>query len=55
MTQGRAPSPLSLLPPLQVLLVLALGGLVGYDYQARAAGDTNSVRIVKMKQSFREL
>ena len=41
--------------PSLALLVLALGGLVGCDYESRAAGDTNSVRVVKMKQSFRDL
>jgi hypothetical protein len=37
------------------LLVLALGGLVGCDYEARAAGGANPVRVAEMRQTFRDL
>ena len=36
-------------------LVLALAGLVGCDYEARAAGNLNPARVAEMKQTFRDL
>jgi hypothetical protein len=37
------------------VLVLALVGLVGCDYEPRAVGDTNPVRVAEMKQTLRDL
>ena len=37
------------------VLVLALAGLVGCDYESRAAGDANSARVAEMKKDFRDL
>ncbi|MEI8014199.1 MAG: hypothetical protein WCH20_05095 [Nitrospira sp.] len=37
------------------VLILALGGLVGCDYETRAVGGANSVRAVKMNQDLRDL
>ena len=37
------------------VLVLALAGLVGCDYESHAVGDTNPVRVSEMKQSLRNL
>ena len=36
-------------------LVLALVGLAGCDYEARAVGGANPVRVAEMKQTFRDL
>ncbi|MEO5630929.1 MAG: hypothetical protein ABIQ24_11555 [Nitrospiraceae bacterium] len=36
-------------------LVLALVGLVGCDYETRAVGDANPVRVAEMKQALRDL
>jgi hypothetical protein len=35
--------------------VLMLGGLVGCDYESRAAGDANPTRVAEMKKNFRDL
>jgi len=37
------------------LLGLALVGLVGCDYESRAAGEANPANVAEMKQTFREL
>ena len=37
------------------VLVLALVGLVGGDYESRAGGDANPVRVREMKQALRDL
>jgi len=37
------------------VLVLALVGLVGCDYEPRAVGDANPVRVAEMRQTFRDL
>jgi hypothetical protein len=37
------------------VLVLALVGLMGCDYEPRAVGDANPVRVAEMKQTFRDL
>jgi len=37
------------------VLVLALVGLVGCDYESHAVGDTNPVRVAEMEQSLRNL
>jgi hypothetical protein len=34
---------------------LALAGLVGCDYESRAAGDANPARVAEMKKDFRDL
>jgi hypothetical protein len=41
--------------PSLAVLVLALVGLVGCDYESHAVGDTNPVRVAEMKQSLRSL
>ena len=46
---------MSAIHPYMAVLVLALGGLVGCDYESRAVGDTNPVRVAEMKQSLRNL
>ena len=46
---------MSTIHPSMAVLVLALGGLVGCDYESRAVGDTNPVRVAEMKQSLRDL
>src|SRR5215510_7341071 len=40
---------------LLAVLALALVGLVGCDYEPRAVGDVNPVRVAEMKQAFRDL
>jgi hypothetical protein len=37
------------------LLTLSLVGLVGCDYESRAAGDANPARVAEMKQTLRDL
>ena len=37
------------------VMILALAGLAGCDYESHAAGDANPVRVAEMKQSFRDL
>ncbi len=37
------------------VLVLALVGLVGCDYEPRAVGDSNPARVAEMKQALRDL
>ena len=37
------------------VLVLALAGLVGCDYESRAAGSSNLARVAEMKKDFRDL
>jgi hypothetical protein len=37
------------------VLVLALAGLVGCDYESRAAGNSNLARVAEMKKDFRDL
>jgi len=37
------------------VLVLALVGLMGCDYEPRAVGDANPARVAEMKQTFRDL
>ena len=37
------------------VLVLALVGLVGCDYEPRAVGDSNPARVAEMKQTLRDL
>jgi hypothetical protein len=37
------------------VLVLALAGLVGCDYESRAAGNSNPARVAEMKKDFRDL
>ncbi|MGH7216414.1 MAG: hypothetical protein ACREIG_04180 [Nitrospiraceae bacterium] len=37
------------------VLILALVGLVGCDYEPRAVGDANPARVAEMKQTFRDL
>ena len=37
------------------VLVLALVGLVGGDYESRAAGDPNPIRVAEMQKDFRDL
>ncbi len=39
----------------KAVLVLALAGLVGCDYESHAAGDANPIRAAEMKQDFRDL
>jgi len=37
------------------VLVLALAGLVGCDYESRAAGNSDPARVAEMKKDFRDL
>jgi hypothetical protein len=37
------------------VLVLGLSGMVGCDYESRAAGNSNPARVAEMKQVFRDL
>jgi hypothetical protein len=37
------------------VLALSLAGLVGCDYESRAAGDANPVRVAEMKKAYRDL
>jgi hypothetical protein len=37
------------------VLVFALAGLAGWDYESHAAGNANSASVAEMKQSFRDL
>ena len=37
------------------VLALALAGLVGCDYESRAAGEVNPARVAEMKQAYRDL
>ena len=46
---------MSTIHPSMAVLVLALAGLVGCDYESHAVGDTNPVRVSEMKQSLRNL
>jgi hypothetical protein len=41
--------------PVIAVVVLALVGLVGGDYESRAAGDANPVRVAEMQRAFRDL
>jgi hypothetical protein len=41
--------------PYLALMVLIFVGLVGYEGESRAAGDTNPGRAAEMKQAFRDL
>ena len=41
--------------PFLAVLVLALVGLVGGDYESRAAGDPKPVRVEEMQKDFRDL
>jgi hypothetical protein len=52
---GSKESIMSKIRPLIAVLVLALFGLVGGDYESRAAGDANPVRVAEMQKAFRDL
>jgi hypothetical protein len=41
--------------PAVAVLVLALVGLVGYDYESRAGEDTNPIRVAEMQKTLRDL